>query len=144
MTKRKKLLIKVFITLHFFYFYILAFQWLFYCLLLDVHDECRNDKCFYMILVVTASRENRCEIIAVDGRAKNKDMTQSQLSGTRKNSQNNNEEMVSMMSVDEMPIKPKRLNRNQRKRAGINSSGNILNDTSCYRSHRSCLLVLSS
>jgi hypothetical protein len=50
-----------------------------------------------------------------DGRAKNK-------------SQHNNEEMVSMRSVNEMPIGPKRMNRNQRKRAGIISDGNKVND----------------
>jgi hypothetical protein len=56
--------------------------------------------------------------------------------GTRKNSQNNTEEMVSMMSVDEMPIKPKRLNRNQRKRAGIFSSGNKLNEAKTMKMPR--------
>jgi hypothetical protein len=41
-----------------------------------------------------------------------------------------------MMSVDEMPIKPKRLNRNQRKRAGINSSGIILNEAKTMKMPR--------
>jgi hypothetical protein len=74
--------------------------------------------------------------MAVDGRAKNKDMTQSQLSGTLKNSQHNNEDMVSMMSVDEMPIIRKRLNRNQRKRAGIISPGNKLNEAKTIKTPR--------
>jgi hypothetical protein len=74
--------------------------------------------------------------MAVDGRAKNKDKVQSQLSGTLKNSQHNNEDMVSMISVDEMPIRPKRLNRSQRKRAGIISSGNKLNEAKTMKMPR--------
>jgi hypothetical protein len=66
--------------------------------------------------------------MAADGRARNKDKTPSQVNGTRQNSQHNNEEMVSMMSVDEMPISVKRMNRSQRKRAGIISPGNKVND----------------
>jgi hypothetical protein len=69
-----------------------------------------------------------CGILAVDGRAKNKDKAQSQLSGTLRNSQHKNEDMVSMMSVDEMPIKsytpPSKGTRRQRKRAGIMNYGN--------------------
>jgi hypothetical protein len=33
-----------------------------------------------------------------------------------------------MISVDEMPIGPKRMNRSQRKRAGIISDGNKVNE----------------
>jgi hypothetical protein len=66
--------------------------------------------------------------MAVDGRAKNKDKIQSQLSGTLKNSQHNNEDLVSMMSVDEMPrnsyTPPSKWTRKQRKRAGIMNYGN--------------------
>jgi hypothetical protein len=62
--------------------------------------------------------------VAADGRAKIKAKDQSQLRGILRNSQPNNEEMVSMMSVDEMP---KRLNRGQRKRAGMISDGNRIN-----------------
>jgi hypothetical protein len=66
--------------------------------------------------------------MAVDGRAKNKDKPQSQLSGTLRNSQHKNEDMVSMMSVDEMPMNaytpPSKGTRRQRKRAGIMNYGN--------------------
>jgi hypothetical protein len=67
--------------------------------------------------------------MAVDGRAKNKNKMQSQLSGTLKNSQHHNEEMVSMMSVDEMPnpksyTPPSKGTCKQRKRAGIMNYGN--------------------
>jgi hypothetical protein len=68
-----------------------------------------------------------CGIIAADRRAKNKE-AQSQFDGTVQKSQHNNEEMVSMMSVDEKPIGPKRMNRTQRKRAGIITAGNKIND----------------
>jgi hypothetical protein len=72
-------------------------------------------------------KDGRCGIIAAvvaDGRAKIEVTDQSQLRGILRNSQPNNEEMVSMMSVDEMP---KRMNRGQRKRAGIISDGNRIN-----------------
>jgi hypothetical protein len=78
----------------------------------------------------TSSKPNHlraCGIIAAvvaDGRAKIEVQDQSQLRGILRNSQPNNEEMVSMMSVDEMP---KRMNRGQRKRAGIISDGNRIN-----------------
>jgi hypothetical protein len=66
--------------------------------------------------------------MAVDGRAKNKDKTQSQLSGTLTNSPHKNEEMISLMSVDEMPrnsyTPPSKGTRRQRKRAGIMNYGN--------------------
>jgi hypothetical protein len=70
-----------------------------------------------------------CGIIAGDGRAKKKSKAQSQLSGTRWNSQSNNEGMVSMMSLDERPrtshyTPPSKGTRKQRKRAGIMNYGN--------------------
>jgi hypothetical protein len=58
------------------------------------------------------------------------------LSGTLKNSQHNNEDLVSMMSVDEMPIGTKRMNRNQRKRAGIMSSGNKIDEAKTIKNPR--------
>jgi hypothetical protein len=66
--------------------------------------------------------------MAVAGRAKNKDKTQTQLSGTLTNSPHKNEEMISMISVDEMPrnsyTPPSKGTRRQRKRAGIMNYGN--------------------
>jgi hypothetical protein len=79
----------------------------------------------------TSSKPNHlraCGIMAVDGRAKNQDKVQSQLSGTLRNSQHKNEDKVSMMSVDEMPMNsytpPSKGTRRQRKRAGIMNYGN--------------------
>jgi hypothetical protein len=70
-----------------------------------------------------------CGIIAVDGRAKKKTKVQSQVNGTRWNSQPNNEDVVSMMSLDERPNSksytlPSKGTRKQRKRAGIINYGN--------------------
>jgi hypothetical protein len=62
--------------------------------------------------------------------------TRCKLSGTLKNSQPKNEEMVSMMLVDKMPIRPKRLNRNQRKRAGMISAGNKMNEAKTMKMPR--------
>jgi hypothetical protein len=71
----------------------------------------------------------RCGIKAVDGRAKKKTKDQSQVTGTRWNSQPNNEEMVSMMSLNEMHnpksyTPPSKGTRQQRKRAGVMNYGN--------------------
>jgi hypothetical protein len=72
--------------------------------------------------------------MAGDGHAKNKINAQSQLRVPNPN----NQIMKGVMSVDEIPIKmqqtPTKLNRKQRKRAGVCSDGRKHNSADTYKS----------